>query len=260
MYVLYNLALHFMGESIAPPSVWIAWKYISPSDIHREQYQKIMSSTLNLDASSTGKLMAVYTLAKVGFGYKWVTTRRHGDRYWEHPKAVSLIWAIELRDTSVDNTFARLLHDNDEDTRIRVVDMQYLVNTRTAQLVGLVSNPKKTWDAQVDARNKKTHYLAISGDEDARKIKVSDRTHNLRTHEVRLILDGQMPISKLTQKVLDNARRQIDETMEYILPMAIAQGGLYEKLLQNDLRKLEQWVKELQDSYIRETIMTDMTV
>jgi (p)ppGpp synthase/HD superfamily hydrolase len=241
-----------MGESIAPPSVWIGGKYISPSDIHRNQYQKIMSSTLNLDASNTGKLMAVYTLAKVGFGYKKVIARRHGGRYWEHPKAVSLIWAVELWDLSIDNTFAKLLHDNDEDTRIRVVDIQYLVNTRTAQLVGLVSNPRKTWDAQVDARNKKTHYLAISGDEDAWKIKIPDRIDNLRTHEVRLILDGQMPIGELSKKILENAKVQIDETHEYIVPIAKTQSRVYETVLWDDLRKLEQWVRELQDSYKRE--------
>jgi hypothetical protein len=95
--------------------------------------------------------------------------------------------------------------------------------------------------------NKKMHYRAIHDNQNAGKVKVSDRIHNLRTHEVRLMLDGQMPIEKLTKQILENAQRQIDETHEYIVPIAVTQSGAYETLLRDDLRKLEQGIVELQD-------------
>ena len=147
--------------SSAPPSIWISGKYISPTDIHRKQYEKIMHWSMWLENEESGKLMATYTLAKIAFGYKWVTQRRSGDRYFEHPKAVSLIGAVEIWDPSLIHAQARLLHDNSEDTILSVDYLRYLVWSEVASIVSLVTNPTKTGDPIKDARNKVTHFICI---------------------------------------------------------------------------------------------------
>lgn len=240
-----------MSEVIkAPPSVYIGGTYMSPSDISREQFEKIIGGCLEIGGDDLGKVMATYDLAKISFWYKWVHTRRSGDRYFEHPKAIALIGAVECGDTDVNNTHARLLHDNDEDTRIGVKSLQYLVNFAVANRVWLVSNPKKTWDAYIDKEHKRAHYLAIKEDEHAGKIKVPDRIGNLRTHEIRLIVSGIIQSSSISQEQLEkwlkNANWQVQETEEFIIPIAEKLGGNYLSLLMKEYRTLKEWVKSIQ--------------
>ncbi len=239
-----------MSEIIkAPPSIYIGGTYMSPSDISREQFEKIIGGCLEIGWDDLGKVMATYDLAKVSFWYKWVTTRRSGDRYFEHPKAIALIGAVECHDTSINNTHARLLHDNDEDTRLWVKSIQYLVNFAVANRVGLVSNPEKTGDAYVDKERKRVHYLAIKEDDNAGKIKVPDRIGNLRTHEIRLLISGIIQSGNITPeqltKWLQNAEGQIQETEEYILPIAEKIGWNYLPLLMKEFRTLSEWVKSI---------------
>lgn len=101
------------------------------------------------------------------------------------------------------NSQARLLHDNDEDTRIGVESLQYLVGKEVAHRVASVSNPKKTGDIVLDKERKKVHYVSIKQDPEAGKIKVPDRIGNLRTHEVRLLLDGVMQSSGVSKEQIE---------------------------------------------------------
>ncbi|MDD2693570.1 MAG: hypothetical protein PHY14_01410 [Candidatus Gracilibacteria bacterium] len=240
-----------MSEIIkAPPSVYIGGNYLSPTDISREQFRKIMASCLDIGGDDLGKLMATYDLAKVSFGYKLVVTRRSGDRYFEHPKAIALIGAVECRDKSLVNSHARLLHDNDEDTRIGVESLQYLIGKEVAHRVASVSNPKKTGDAILDKERKKVHYASIKGDPEAGKIKVPDRIGNLRTHEIRLLLDGFIQSSSASKEQIErwikNARGQVQETEEYIIPIADTLGGLYISLLLQEFRNLVEGIRAVE--------------
>jgi len=54
------------------------------------------------------------------------------------------------------------------------------------------------------------------------------------------MLDGHLPVHTLTQKIIDNARRQVDETCEYLLPMAKNLGNQYERILSHELAVLER--------------------
>lgn len=240
-----------MSEIIkAPPSVYIGWKYLSPTDISREQFEKIMANCLNIGGDDLGKLMATYDLAKISFGYKEVATRRSGDRYFEHPKAVALIGAVECWDESIMNSHARLLHDNDEDTRIGVKSLQYLVGVWVARRVASVSNPEKTWDSTIDKERKIVHYASIKQDSEAGKIKVPDRIGNLRTHEIRLLLDGLLTVSDVSRQQIDkwlkNAKWQAEETEEFIIPIADTLGGKYSELLLIEYKNLIEWIRSIE--------------
>jgi hypothetical protein len=66
-------------------------------------------------------------------------------------------------------------------------------------------------------------------------VKIPDRVHNLRTHEIRLVVDGILKVEDITQKMVESARWQILLTTKYILPIARSLGGKYDSILEKEL-------------------------
>jgi hypothetical protein len=111
---------------------------------------------------------------------------------------------------------------------------------RSASIIGLVTNPAKTGNAQKDTQRKNIHYRSIRQFPEAGRVKIPDRTHNLRTHEVRLIADGLLSRDHLTPQVIESARKQVAETLEYIVPIAESLGGKYPSILLREVIQLEK--------------------
>lgn len=222
----------------APPSLWLGGQYVSSTDIGREQFMRIMSHGLSLDGPQYRLMERVYQLTKEEF--RGIERRANGGRYFEHVKAVTLIWLLEFGDTSFDRGLARIQHDSIEDTPTTEEDIRSRSSDRAAQIVTLVTNPVKTGDPIYDERAKKAHYKNIRNHPEAGRVKVPDRTHNLRTHEVRLIADGLLTRDYLTPQVIESARKQVTETLEYIVPIAESLGGKYPSILLREVIQLEK--------------------
>lgn len=111
---------------------------------------------------------------------------------------------------------------------------------QVGSIVGLVTNPIKTGNKERDDRAKQIHYITIRQFPEAGRVKVPDRTHNLRTHEVRLIADGLLARDHLTPQVIESARKQVTETLEYIVPIAESLGGKYPSILLREVIQLEK--------------------
>lgn len=56
-----------------------------------------------------------YTDMKLGFGYKKITSRRSGEPYYHHPKAVALVDMLEFGNRNPAKVIAELQHDSVED-------------------------------------------------------------------------------------------------------------------------------------------------
>jgi (p)ppGpp synthase/HD superfamily hydrolase len=154
---------------LAPPSLYLGGEYVSPSSVGREQFLKIMAHGLSLDEERVSILESVYVDTKKWFEGK---TRRTGCRYFEHPKAVALMGLLEFGDTSFEGAIARLGHDTSEDTFKNLSGLRANYGKRAAGIIGLVTNPVKTGDAEKDARAKRAHYLAIRQFPEAGKVKL----------------------------------------------------------------------------------------
>lgn len=102
----------------------------------------------------------------------------------------------------------------------------------------MVTNPEKTGDEGKDKQRKERHYHMISKDRKASILKIADRMYNLRSLEV-----FHLEKSLLTEKHLNKAQEQIEETYKYILPIA-EKYGLGSKLLL-DIEKVEKRVFEV---------------
>lgn len=102
----------------------------------------------------------------------------------------------------------------------------------------MVTNPEKTGDETKDMQIKKRHYHIISQDQKASRLKVGDRMYNLRCLEII-----HFDIALITDKHIKTAEKQIQETKEYILPIA-EKYGLGTKLL-SDIEKVENQVSKV---------------
>jgi hypothetical protein len=111
---------------------------------------------------------------------------------------------------------------------------------RSASTIGLVTNPIKTGNPEKDTQRKNIHYRSIRQFPEAGRVKIPDRTHNLRTHEVRLIADGLLSRDHLTPQVIESARKQVTETLKYIVPIAESLGGKYLSILLREVVQLEK--------------------
>lgn len=221
----------------APPSLWLGGQYISSTDIGREQFMRIMSHGLSLDSEQYHLMESMYHDTKEWFRLKY---RRVWGRYFEHQKAVTLMGMLEFDDLSLKWALARMWHDTPEDTHKSITSMRANYGKQVGSIVGLVTNPIKTGNKERDDRAKQIHYITIRQFPEAGRVKVPDRTHNLRTHEVRLIADGLLARDHLTPQVIESARKQVTETLEYIVPIAESLGGKYPSILLREVIQLEK--------------------
>jgi guanosine-3',5'-bis(diphosphate) 3'-pyrophosphohydrolase len=148
-------------------------------------------------------------------------TRSSGDPYITHPVAVSSI----LADMKLDHEtlMAALLHDVIEDTEYSKEDLSLAFGETVAELVEGVSKLDKlkfSSKQEAQAENFRKMLMAMVKDIRVILIKLSDRTHNMRT------LDSLRP---------DKRRRIALETLEIYSPLA-HRLGIYD--IKNELEDL----------------------
>ena len=140
-------------------------------------------------------------------------SRDDGERYFEHPRAVTLL-LVEYGFTDADTICAGLLHDAVEDTFTPPEVYAVLVGRTVWEWVQTLSKSLPSWDPITgkvfgySKRKPEEYFAGISQlPPQARAIKCCDRLHNLSTC-------GEWESSR--------KRRYVDETRQWILPIAIA--------------------------------------
>lgn len=183
--------------------------------IGREAFEKLLKHKVT--PQELEKIMWAYELSKQAHQGQ---VRDGGERYFEHPKNVTLILMTEFGVYDHEMIIASLLHDTVEDTYIfgdrnwHRLDMTF--GPRVASLVRQLTKDKELSDAE-----KRQYVLSIvrSSEEDGEAvqlIKLADRLHNLRTIE-------SCEIAK--------QHRVLEESIELFLPCAKRIGGrVYRKL------------------------------
>lgn len=236
-----NINLTSSTHPKAPAIIKLWDKLVSASDYWSEATRKLLWMKWFLN-DSIDKIMAARTLAKLWHSYKKEVTRRTGERYFDHATWVALILLLELWETDADILAAAEIHDVLEDVEINPEEMKNLITRSTWEesyrIAHMVTNPKKTWNKEKDKQHKIRHYHLISLDEKSARLKVADRMYNLRCLEIFHLSD-----SEITEKHFETAKKQIEETREFILPTAI-KYWIWDKLLE-DVEKLEKRVREV---------------
>ncbi|MBT4936575.1 HD domain-containing protein [Candidatus Peregrinibacteria bacterium] len=198
----------------APLSIWFNNELISPSDIGRDLFEDILRGNNAFSQDDVNKIMCIYHTAKYAHAYKVEVKRRTGERYFEHPKGVTLIDILEFGQSDPEVVMAELLHDLIEDTYYTEEHLYYLFGEKVANIVQLVTNPVLQDDEEKNKKNREMHYKIIALNQGASCVKVSDRIHNLRTFPK---LDKS---DENYQKNLERQKRKIQETEDCIVPIA----------------------------------------
>jgi (p)ppGpp synthase/HD superfamily hydrolase len=129
---------------------------------------------------------------------------------------------LEFGETDPALIMAAMGHDTLEDVELSQKYYPKLLGrvagTRGEEVVHLiecVTNPTKTGDEKRDSALKAGHYELIGDNTKASKIKIADRCYNLRTLEVH-----QKDATDITEKDIQTADKQLEETENFILPLA----------------------------------------
>jgi len=149
--------------------------------VGREEFEKLLK--FKMSPANIKLVMEAYRLSKYGHRGQ---ERQNGERYFEHPKAVALIFLNECNIYDHEIIIAALLHDNPEDTFIFGAGEEAFetikkdFGERPSKLVRSVT--KLPCTPQEKAQRDCQYYNNLFNDEiGARILKVIDRTHNLRT-------------------------------------------------------------------------------
>lgn len=137
-------------------------------------------------------------------------SRKSGERYFEHPRAVALILNEEFGPASCNEVVMALLHDSIEDCYIVAGTLQKIFGFAVATGVDRLSkctNKLMADGAIVKTKRSSEEYWngLKRADRMARRVKLADRLHNLRT---------------MKDMGRGHWGKQIDETRLYVLPLA----------------------------------------
>lgn len=116
--------------------------------------------------------------------------RKHGEPYFNHPKAVArLLWHAGHREPELIK--AAYLHDTVEDCKVDVLDLWGLFGEQVALLVSAVTHRKQETYEESILRIKAAPPLAAI-------LKKADREHN--NSQIHLLPDGHPAIEKAKYK------------------------------------------------------------
>jgi GTP diphosphokinase / guanosine-3',5'-bis(diphosphate) 3'-diphosphatase len=169
-------------------------------------------------------IMFVYDVPKYAHGHKG-QKRESGERYYEHPRSVTLILLDECGVTDPAIIKGALMHDVGEDTGFLgnahylsypqlIMEIEYraglIAGEETGEIVGCLTKPTGI-DVNDKTKNIKEELYRrnLSSSPKALLVKMADRLHNLRT------LGSCTP---------EKQQRKIKETEEFYFP-------LFEKVL-----------------------------
>lgn len=192
------------------------------------------------------RVMFAYDLAKAAHRGQ---ERDGGERYFEHPRAVSLILMDECQIVDPWIISASLLHDAVEDTiifgsyhklsysewiRIARYRIEWAFNDDTADIILSLTQPKVDGEEILTKKDAEDKYFENlrNASSDAILVKMADRLHNLRTLNV---VDAE------------KRKRKIEETTEIYYPIFEKVGEKYPEEYAYLQSQIEQTISQLQE-------------
>jgi len=135
--------------------------------VGREEFENLIK--FSITPSEFRRVMRAYQLSKHGHKNQ---SRESGERYFEHPKAVSVILICELKILDPDTIITALLHDIQEDSFIMTwEDIEDIFGRDVVRYVRAVTKePGKDYLENL-----------LRAPTPALLVKLADRLHNLRT-------------------------------------------------------------------------------
>ncbi len=211
---------------------------LSASQFHKDEFETVFRK-IGFWEKSIQKMLDAYDFAVHILEHETIPLRRNGERCLDHAVGTVLILMLEYWERDIDTLIAGLFHDILEEVRVheRKVIRKHIIlkmGQGVCRLVDIVTKPEEN-DFDTNPIKKKQHFHWIWKEKRAVKIKCGDRCYNIRTHEMMLF-----PREKITQKHLQNAREQAQETRRYLVP--IARSYWVEKILMEDLEALEDTI------------------
>lgn len=190
------------------------WEIIDRHTTKRPVMQAV-ASVWSSGSTEYRRIELAYDLSYEGHGRD---TRHSGERYFRHILAVVVILLLYLKVHDADVIIAAFLHDLPEDKpetwSIERIEQEF--GSRPARLVDAVTKPPKTRYAGNPARRLRVTFNKVRrGGRLAILLKLADRLHNMLT------LWGT-PKKK---------HAKIEETVRYVLPLAVLVGVLYQELI-----------------------------
>jgi len=205
-------------------------------EIGREEFQKLLE--LKMTPNNLNLVMDAYNFAKRGHATQ---KRDGGERYFEHPKRVALIFIRELGIYDYEMIIAALLHDVVEDTYlfgsqdVAFESIQRHFTKRAAELVHFVTKQKVPTE-QKDDRDRCYFERIQHAAKEPKLIKLADRLDNIRDFN-SWIPERKLRYAEETEMYcLPIARNIISELSQ---PMANRMQGLYNEML-NICRQIKQ--------------------
>jgi GTP pyrophosphokinase len=176
--------------------------------------------------SHLGRISEAYQLSKA---LHRPQSRKTGERYFEHPRAVALI-LMDFAPATVDEIVMALLHDSIEDCYILPGIIGRLFGDRVMTGVAALTKCKimLSYDGEIQKIDVSAddYWQGIrEADRHVRRVKLADRLHNLRS------------MATLSES---HQRKQIDETRMMILPIAYATDKRFYGALDEACRTLER--------------------
>lgn len=206
----------------AVPSVFWWLNYISPSDVSREDFERIARTIQWMTQKDIELIMRAYYDVKTAMEYKKLH-RTTWEKSFYHPKGLALIAMLELWEKKSSVIATDLLHDDEEDTYHRIGLIRWSFWDEIANACQLLTNRpemenydfKNMYPSEYE-RIMDTHFKLIAMDEIASCVKTHDTIHNFRTLPEIEYNRGEDEVSRLILKY----QKKLDKAQRYIFPIA----------------------------------------
>jgi len=192
-------------------------------DVNRQNYFDVVEREFGREFETD--VLSAYQLSKA---LHRTQSRKTGERYFEHPRAVAL-QLFDMGPSTPREQILALLHDSVEDCWILPSMLGRLFGADVQNGVELLSEctvaVRERGRIQKTALPREEYFVRLKhAPQPVRRVKVSDRLHNLRT---------------MRSLSAASIRRKIDETRVYVLPIAHMTDTRFYAAIDEECRKLE---------------------
>ena len=195
----------------------------------RQSFFFIQVAKRHFPPSIVEDIAFAYDLSKYGHAKQ---TRDNGQRYFEHPRAVTLILMTELSIYDSELVIAELLHDMPEDSfLLNHSRINKIFGNSIGQIIWLMTKLKTH-----KGKNVKKYFkrLEDSGNWRAMLCKCLDRLHNMRT---------------LGDRQRDKQLSQVKETRDMVFPLIDTLEKIIPRVYQKQLSYVKKCLVDLCNHY-----------
>jgi len=191
----------------------------------KDLYDKIWLGNKN----DKGKLRFAYNFSKVKFDWMY---RKSWEPYFNHLVRTAEILINELWINDVDIVALALIHDLKEDTNAKDDTIKIRYWEKMLEKLRKLSKNDESLEGKDKAEKTKNYFERLKNCEyrDVALVKLADRIDNLRT--MKWIFKPE------------KIKRKIKETEEYLLPLAKKYSEKAYKIIKEEIRKLENYLKQ----------------